>query len=699
MSCIILNAQIPEALIGNWINEKTNEWEYGFFEEFAIYENDFWEYESINLKGEKTILVLKKGEQTVLLDIEKNNIKDLLNIKNGKNKAQQYIMAGKSYPDYPVKDDTQFATPSFIQDSVTIKGYYRNFDKIPEMFKQYYGGASVVIAIDDYVTGNDRDYITNIDTMGRFSITVPIVNAQETYFDWRRINKKLILEPGNDLFVFADINDILPVEGESWELRRERPKQILCMGKNARINNEMIKYTAPLNLDINTREDSVKNMSHTDYLTFCKDNYDKRMQYLNEYIAKHPAISGKFKFYQTELEKYQTACYLMQRRFSLKIYAGERFPDGYMEYVSETFPITDERVFTLFRDFRWFLRDYVGYLSEKTPQFVITNFGWFLSDYVGYLSEKTPQFVIIDLNMVSEKLEKEGKIADEIREDVAKFNDFQQKYESLTDSLEKVKYVESQSDFLEKINNYLNNTLIKETIQLISRNFSLETEIKSIDTLITNPHLKELYTSSIYYRMLDDSRLPLDNAEMKAFDERIKTPYLRKTLLDINEYYTSVNKKVMEHEESLINTSYLESVTEYDELFRQLTEKYKGKVIYLDFWGTWCGPCRENMALMGDIKEALSGKNVIFMYLANNSPDRTWRNVIKEMKLTGENIVHYNLPGKQQALLEKHLSVNSFPTYMLIDRNGNIVNSKAPSPREKEKLVYEIEQLLNARNF
>jgi len=105
ISCIILNAQIPETLIGNWINEKTNEWEYGFFEEFAIYKNDFWKYESIKLKGNKTTLILKKDNQTVLLDIEKNNNKDLLNIKNGKNKTQHYIMAGKSYPDYPVKDD------------------------------------------------------------------------------------------------------------------------------------------------------------------------------------------------------------------------------------------------------------------------------------------------------------------------------------------------------------------------------------------------------------------------------------------------------------------------------------------------------------------------------------------------------------------------------------------------------------------
>jgi thiol-disulfide isomerase/thioredoxin len=84
--------------------------------------------------------------------------------------------------------------------------------------------------------------------------------------------------------------------------------------------------------------------------------------------------------------------------------------------------------------------------------------------------------------------------------------------------------------------------------------------------------------------------------------------HVRETLLEINEHYISINQKNMEHEESLIDTEHLKSVTEYNELFRQLTENYKGKVIYLDFWGTGCGTCRENMMLMGDTKEALKEK-------------------------------------------------------------------------------------------
>jgi thiol-disulfide isomerase/thioredoxin len=164
--------------------------------------------------------------------------------------------------------------------------------------------------------------------------------------------------------------------------------------------------------------------------------------------------------------------------------------------------------------------------------------------------------------------------------------------------------------------------------------------------------------------------------------------------LNLNNYYANINKGNIEYAESLKNTDYLAEIHNPDELFQKLIEPYKGKVIYLDFWGTWCSPCRENMKLAGAIEKELHGKDVVFMYFANNSPKQTWENVIKEMKLTGENIVHYCLENNQESLLENKLSIYSFPTYMIIDKAGNLVNTNAPSPREKDKLIVELNRIL-----
>ena len=85
---------------------------------------------------------------------------------------------------------------------------------------------------------------------------------------------------------------------------------------------------------------------------------------------------------------------------------------------------------------------------------------------------------------------------------------------------------------------------------------------------------------------------------------------------------------------------------------------------------------------------------MVFLYLANRSSDEAWKNVIKEYNVLGDNVVHYNLPTEQQDAIEKFLKVNAFPTYKLIDENGNILDVNA-DPRNLDALVRLIESMHN----
>lgn len=62
--------------------------------------------------------------------------------------------------------------------------------------------------------------------------------------------------------------------------------------------------------------------------------------------------------------------------------------------------------------------------------------------------------------------------------------------------------------------------------------------------------------------------------------------------------------------------------------------------------------------------------------------------------LASKSAVHYNLPDQQQDAIEKYLDVHSFPTYMLIDKEGNIVNRKAPRPYMSDDLLNAVYKLL-----
>ena len=61
------------------------------------------------------------------------------------------------------------------------------------------------------------------------------------------------------------------------------------------------------------------------------------------------------------------------------------------------------------------------------------------------------------------------------------------------------------------------------------------------------------------------------------------------------------------------------------------------------------------------------------MYFAMGSEDTSWKNVIKQYNVLGNNVVHYNLPHEQEMALEKYIKVHGYPTYKLVDKQGNLL--------------------------
>lgn len=97
---------------------------------------------------------------------------------------------------------------------------------------------------------------------------------------------------------------------------------------------------------------------------------------------------------------------------------------------------------------------------------------------------------------------------------------------------------------------------------------------------------------------------------------------------------------------------------------------------------------------MPPIKKEMEGKEVVFMYLANRSPEDSWKNVIKDNHLTGSQIVHYRLPDNQQELLEQHLGIDSYPSYRLINKQGALVPGYVPRPSQEKELIKRLTELL-----
>ena len=124
--------------------------------------------------------------------------------------------------------------------------------------------------------------------------------------------------------------------------------------------------------------------------------------------------------------------------------------------------------------------------------------------------------------------------------------------------------------------------------------------------------------------------------------------------------------------------------------FQEVLDLYKGKVVYLDFWASWCRPCKNEMPHSAKLKEKLKGKDVVFVYMSSDQNEAAWRKAVKELNIVGENFrTNKNVYQGYNSLL----NVRYIPRYVLINKEGKIVDENAKRPSNPE-IINDIENLL-----
>ena len=608
-----------------WRNEQTGDWDIGFTEKYAIYDCKLWDYDYVRPKGNKVMMALtNNGEKVdVVIDKEKKGKRQML--VNGKKQTYSLITTSE-LPNYPTKDLTPFKDNGYrAGDTVTFVGWLKDLPKeVLDRNRKY------VITTYSIFTREATEYSGDIDDEGHFVVKVPVENSQQVYTDWGRTSIVTVLEPGETYFLLID----------------GAHQKRLVMGRNARVQNELLAHQYRKAFDQLHEHHILTEEQLLAYKDQWNGMYQHNQAMLDSIMNVNPTLSRKFEDFHRLGDIATTAEEVMQ---SCLYAEGGKLPQTVKDYVDSLLWPNIIKPYTIAREMSYLL--------------------YYYSSDAEHGSSKYKQSVTIDSNSLLQ-MEKDGliKYSEKDRALLKRFQDMsdefkqakQEDYEALN---------EKHKELIEQFNAFFQRDDVQAAI-----NESIDpilTEVAISDSIYPDALLRDFSRAQKLYERLDHNRKPLNRTQMAVLNQ-IQLPAVRSTLLAENDKFINMQKAEVANAECLRPSSDVEGLTDGEAILRKILEPFKGRIVYLDIWGTWCGPCKDKLKESHFVKDQLKDFDIVYLYLANTSPEESWKNVIKEYNLTGPNCVHYNLPKSQQRAVEQFLNVDSFPTYKLIDKQGNI---------------------------
>lgn len=113
-----------------------------------------------------------------------------------------------------------------------------------------------------------------------------------------------------------------------------------------------------------------------------------------------------------------------------------------------------------------------------------------------------------------------------------------------------------------------------------------------------------------------------------------------------------------------------------------LLPQFKGKLVFLDFWASWCSPCRGEMPSEAKLINLYKGEKIVFLYISIDKSIDDWEKACKEENFNKSN--SFLLLNSDKAPFVEKYKINTIPRYLLVGKNGEIINSDAPRPSESK---------------
>lgn len=261
-----------------------------------------------------------------------------------------------------------------------------------------------------------------------------------------------------------------------------------------------------------------------------------------------------------------------------------------------------------------------------------------------------------------------------------KWPDLNPKYYSFIDTLNlnDTAFLEIE-EYQYMIMAYMHYQYKKENSKALDNRFPIKYQLAE---RLLDGQIKEFYQTVLLFNAYEQGKGEENKEILDDFLKVIQNTHYKELLEYQQKNYVKIDPLVIGKEAPLFelrdNNGYLIPLN-----------KFKGQVIYLEFWASWCVPCLQQIPYTETLKEKYH--QIVFMYISLDEHEEEWKKMIEKKNIKGTHF-RINSVNKQDTEVLQKYHVDSVPTYFIIDKEGKLVSIDAPRPSDKKQL----HQILNS---